>query len=68
MIQPMIVVTLPVLPLFVGFTLDFPLLFQASTLVVMVTIVNVCRAAALNLALIKLRLLYRYTRCLLKVT
>lgn len=30
----MIVVTLSVLPLFVGFTLDFPLLFQLSALVV----------------------------------
>lgn len=34
MIQPMIVVTLPVLRLLVGFTLDFLALFQASTLVV----------------------------------
>lgn len=36
MIQPMIVVTLPVLPLFVGFTLNFPLQVQLSALVVTV--------------------------------
>lgn len=38
MIQPMIVVTLPVLPLFVGFTLNFPLQVQLSALVVHVKV------------------------------
>ncbi len=47
MIQPMIVVTLPVLPLFVGFTLDFPLLFQASTLLATVKKTYIVIASAI---------------------